>query len=133
MVLGVGETCHQSADPAASGQMQCVAGVFSYQQILDIRAGLHMHQLGAYATIACRCKSKSNILTNMALRTGAVKKIEESGFEVQAICHQAPSLGLALVGRYRYNAEGEVILIGLRFVMALTTLTLGLFESSLTD
>ena len=43
----------------------------------------------------------------MALRAGAVKKIEESGFGVQAICHQAPSLGLALVGRYRYNAEGN--------------------------
>ena len=107
VVLRVGETCYQSADSVAPELKRCVAGVFSYQQILDIRAGLQMHQLGAFATIGCKCKSKSNILTNMTLRGGAVKKIEESGFGVQAICHQAPSLGLALVGRYRFDIEGN--------------------------
>ncbi len=68
-----------------------------------------MHQLGAFATIGCKCKSKSNILTNMALRNGAIRKIEESGFGVQAICAKAPSLGLALVGRYEFDAEGRFI------------------------
>ena len=60
-LLMVGETCHQSADPAASGQRRCVAGVFSYQQILDIRAGLHMHRLGAYATIVCRLQVQEQV------------------------------------------------------------------------
>ena len=44
----------------------------------------------------------------MILRSGAVKNIEESGFGVQAICPQAPSLGLALVGRYRFDIEGNL-------------------------
>ena len=42
----------------------------------------------------------------MALRNGALRKIEESGFGVQAICAKAPSLGLALVGRYEFTEEG---------------------------
>ena len=33
-------------------------------------------------------------------------KIEASGFGAQAVSHQAPSLGLALVGRYQFN-EGS--------------------------
>ena len=107
VVVRVGVTCHQSADSVAPELKQCVVGVFSYQQITDIRAGLQMHQLGAFATIECKCKSKSNILTNMTLRGSAVKKIEKSGFGVQAICLQAPSLGLALVGRYCYDVEGN--------------------------
>ena len=102
-------TCPQSADSAALELKQCVVGVFAYQQITDIRAGLQMHQLGAFATIGCKCKSKSNILTNMTLRDSAVKKIEESGFGVQAICAQAPSLGLALVGRYQFDVEGHLV------------------------
>ena len=107
VVIRVGVTCSRLSESAAPSHMQCVVGVFAYQQILDLRAGLHVHQLGAFSTIACECKSKSNLLINMALRPGAVKKIEESGFGAQAICHQAPSLGLALVGRYRYDAEGN--------------------------
>ena len=84
-------------------------GIFAYQQFLDIRAGHQMHHLGAFATIRCKCKSKSNILTNVPLRNSAVRKIEESGFGVQAICSKAPSLGLALVGRYEFNVEGQFI------------------------
>ena len=34
------------------------------------------------------------------------EEIEVSGFGAQAVCHQAPSLGLALVGRYQFNDEG---------------------------
>ena len=88
-------------------QSTCIVAVFSYQQTLEIRNGSHMHQLGVFATIKCRYKSKSNLPTNIALRLMAVKKIEVSGFGVQAICHQAPSLGLALVGRYQFNEEGS--------------------------
>ncbi len=68
-----------------------------------------MHQLGAFATIGCKCKSKSNILINMTLRNSAVQKTEESGFGVQAICAKAPSLGLALVGRYEFDVEGHFV------------------------
>ena len=67
--------------------------------MLDIRSGRQMHQLGAFATVGCKCKSKSNILTNVPLRNGAIRKIEESGFGVQAICAKAPSAGMNLMMR----------------------------------
>ncbi len=66
-----------------------------------------MHQLGAFATATCRCKSKSNIITNVHLGTGAIHEVEVSGFGVQSICSKAPSLGLALVGRYELDANGH--------------------------
>ncbi len=87
-----------------------MAGVFAYQQVQDICTGQHMHQLGAFATVGCKCKSKSNILTNVHLRTGAIRKMEASGFGVQAICAKAPSLGLALFGRYELDSKGQFIL-----------------------
>ena len=105
-VVRVGPPCAQLDDVSTPGLNQCIVGIFAFQQILDIRAGCQMHHLGVFATIGCKCKSKSNILTNMALRNGAIRKIEESGFGVQAICAKAPSLGLALVGRYEFTAEG---------------------------
>ena len=95
-------------DSARPSMTQCYVGVFAFQQIQDIRTGRHMHQIGAFATIQCKCKSKSNFLTNMALRSGALRKIEDSGFGVQAVCAKAPSLGLALVGRYELTAEGDL-------------------------
>ena len=109
VVVRVGSASTQSDDVATLGLNQCMVGIFAYQQIVDIRAGRQMHQLGAFATIGCKCKSKSNILTNVSLRNGAIRKIEESGFGVQAICAKAPSLGLALVGRYEFDVEGHFI------------------------
>ena len=109
VVVRVGPACPQSGDAVTPELNQCIVGIFAYQQILDIRAGLQMHQLGAFATIGCKCKSKSNILINMTLRNRAVQKVEESGFGVQAICAKAPSLGLALVGRYEFDGEGNFV------------------------
>ena len=106
VVVRIGSALSSLEGGATPGLTQCFVGVFAFQQILDIRNGRHMHHIGAFATIGCKCKSKSNILTNMALRNGALRKIEESGFGVQAICAKAPSLGLALVGRYELTVEG---------------------------
>ena len=105
-VVRIGSSLSSVESSVIPGLAQCIVGVFPFQQILDIRKGCHMHHIGAFATVGCKCKSKSNILTNMALRNGALRKIEESGFGVQAICAKAPSLGLALVGRYEFTEEG---------------------------
>ena len=35
--------------------------LFSHQQIVEIQSGVHVHELGAFATIKCKCKSKSNL------------------------------------------------------------------------
>ena len=107
-VVRVGSALTPREGSAMPSMTQCYVGVFAFQQIQDIRTGRHMHHLGAFATIGCKCKSKSNILTNMALRSGALRKIEDSGFGVQAICAKAPSLGLALVGRYELTGERDL-------------------------
>ena len=107
VVVRVGESEELPLTLGHPCRLTCIVAVFSYQQALEIRAGVHMHELGAFATIKCKCKSKSNLLTNIALRPAAVKKIEVSGFEVQAVCHLAPSLGLSLVGRFQFNENGS--------------------------
>ena len=107
VVVRVGESEEMPLVPGHPCRLTCIVAVFSYQQIMEIRAGVHMHELGAFATIKCKCKSKSNLLTNSVLRPLAVKKIEVSGFGVQAVCHHAPSLGLSLVGRYQFNEHGS--------------------------
>ena len=66
-----------------------------------------MHQLGAFAKGNCKCKSKSNIITNAPLGTRSLHRVEISGFGVQAICPIAPSLGLALLGRFELNPGGD--------------------------
>ena len=106
MVVRVGPASAVVEDNVTPELYQCIVGVFAFQQIQDIRVGGQMHHLGAFSTIGCKCKSKSYILTNMALRNDAIRKIEESGFGVQAIRAKAPSLGLALVGRYEFTVEG---------------------------
>ena len=108
VVVRVGSTVMPSEDSSVPSLYKCVVGIFAVQQIQDVRAGRHMHHIGAFATVECKCKSKSNILTNMALRNNALQKIECSGFGVQAICVKAPSLGLALVGRYELTGDGEL-------------------------
>ena len=92
-------------DPLAP--RSCTVSVLAYQQIQDIKSGREMHQLGAFAKVNCKCKSKSNIVVNAPLGARSLHKIETSGFGVQAICPIAPSLGLALLGRCELDASGD--------------------------
>ena len=63
----------------------CTVCVLAYQQVQDIKAGREMHQLGAFAKVKCKCKSKSNIIVNAPLGARSLHKVETSGFGVQAI------------------------------------------------
>ena len=94
-------------DPMAP--RSCTVGVFAYQQVQDIKSGREMHQLGAFAKVNCKCKSKSNIIVNAPLGARSLHKVETSGFGVQAICPIAPSLGLALLGRCELDANGDFV------------------------
>ena len=107
VVVRVGSAVMPNKDSSMLSIYHCYVGIFAFQQIQDVRTGRSMHHLGAFATIGCKCKSKCNILTNMALRSGALRKIEDSGF-AQAICAKAPSLGLALVRRYELTSEVDL-------------------------
>ena len=80
---------------------------YSYDQVRDVLRGRHFHTVGAFATAACSCKSKSQIVTNFALRPAALSYVEKSGYGVHAVAPCAPSLGLALTGRVMFNDEGE--------------------------
>ena len=79
---------------------------YNFAQVKDILRGRHMHSVGAFATAICSCKSKSQVVTNFALRPAAMKSLEQSGYGIHAIAPCAPSLGLALVGRVQLNEEG---------------------------
>ena len=84
----------------------CMAAVYTYQQIQEMAEGRHMHCLGAFAAVGCACKSKSHILCNSALRSLAMRTVESTRFGVQAISPHAPSLGLALQGRFQLQEDG---------------------------
>ena len=47
-----------------------VVALYTYQQLLEILNGRDLHQLGAFATCSCSCKSRSNVLTNWPLGNG---------------------------------------------------------------
>ena len=79
---------------------------YNFAQVKDILQGRHMHSVGAFATATCSCKSKSQVVTNFALRPAALKNLEQSGYGIHAIAPCAPSLGLALIGRVQFNEEG---------------------------
>ena len=66
-----------------------------------------MHRLQTFATLECTCKSKSHILCNVELRSLALRRIEASGFGIQAIRSHAPSLGLVLEGRFHFLEDGS--------------------------
>ena len=87
----------------------CMVCVLTYQQVQDISAGREVHQLGAFAKVKCKCKSKSNIIVNAPLGARSLHKVETSSFGVQAICPIAPSLGLALLGRWELDANGVFV------------------------
>ena len=107
VLIRIGSDAATPGDHDSSAPRVCIASVLAYQQVQEIRMGRDMHQLGAFAMVTCRCKSKSNIITNAHLGTGSIHRVEVSGFGVQSICSKAPSLGLALVGRYEFNASGD--------------------------
>ena len=106
-VVRIGSEAAMPGDQDPSAPRTCTAGVFTYQQIQDITTGREMHQIGALAKVNCKCKSKSNIIVNAPLGTRSLHRIEISGFGVQAICPIAPSLGLALLGRFELNTSGD--------------------------
>ena len=63
----------------------CMVCVLTYQQVQDINAGREMHQLGAFAKVKCKCKSKSNIIVNAPLGARSLHKVETSSFGVKAL------------------------------------------------
>ena len=107
VIVRIGSDAAMPGDQDPSAPRTCTAGVFTYQQVQEITIGREMHQLGAFAKGNCKCKSKSNIITNAPLGTEPLHRVEISGFGVQAICPIASSLGLALLGRYELNISGD--------------------------
>ena len=88
-------------------QYHCMVAVYTFQQINEINEGSYMHRLGSFATLDCACKSKSHILCNVALRSLALRRIEATRFGIQAIRSHAPSLELALEGRFQLLEDGS--------------------------
>ena len=88
-------------------QYQCI--VYTFQQIIEMDEGSHMHRIGSFATLGCACKSKSHILCNVALRSLAQRRVEATRFGIQAIRSHAPSLGLALEGRVQLLDDGNFV------------------------
>ena len=79
---------------------------YNFCQVQDVLQGQHFHTVGVFATSTCSCKSKSQVVTNFALRPAALSHLEQSGYGIHAIAPCAPSLGLALTGRVMFNEEG---------------------------
>ena len=90
-------------------QYQCIVAVYTFQQIIEMDEGSHMHRIGSFATLGCACKSKSHILCNVALRSLAQRRVEATRFGIQAIRSHAPSLGLALEGRVQLLDDGNFV------------------------
>ena len=88
-------------------QYHCLVAVYTFQQINEINEGSRMHRLGSFATLECTCKSKSHILCNVELRPLALRRTEATRFGIQAIRSHAPSLGLALEGRFHLLEDGS--------------------------
>ena len=66
-------------------QYQCIVAVYTFQQIIEMDEGSHMHRIGSFATLGCACKSKSPILCNVALRSLAQRRVEATRFGIQAV------------------------------------------------
>ena len=80
--------------------------ILSYEQGLAFLQGNDYGQLGAFANGKCNCKSKSHILTNFRMRPSAISTIDHAGFGLHSISGHAPSLGLALAGRWVFGHTG---------------------------
>ena len=109
VIVRIGSEAAVPGEQNPMAPRSCMVCVLTYQQVQDINAGREMHQLGAFAKVKCKCKSKSNIIVNAPLGARSLHKVETSGFGVQAICPIAPSLGLALLGRCELDANGEFV------------------------
>ena len=80
---------------------------YSFWQALEILQGRETHCIGAFANANCSCKSKSHVGANFSLRPSAMCLLERSGYGIHSIVPQAPSLGLALMGRSMLDDQGE--------------------------
>ena len=80
--------------------------ILSYEQGLAFLQGKDYGQLGVFANGKCNCKSKSHILTNFRMRPSAISTIDHAGFGLHSISGHAPSLGLALAGRWVFGHTG---------------------------
>ena len=84
-----------------------IISILSYEQGLAFLQGKNFGQLGIFSNGKCNCKSKSHILTNFKLRSAAISAIDATGFGLHSISGQAPSLGLALAGRWIFGPSGR--------------------------
>ena len=109
VIVRIGSEAAVPGEQNPMAPRSCMVYVLTYQQVQDISAGREMHQLGAFAKVKCKCKSKSNIIVNAPLGARSLHKVETSSFGVQAICPIAPSLGLALLGRWELDANGVFV------------------------
>ena len=64
---------------------------YNFTQVQDVLQGRRIHSVGVFATSACSCKSKSQVVTNFALRPAALRNLEQSGYGIHAIVPFAPS------------------------------------------
>ena len=111
-------------------QYQCIVAVYTFQQIIEMSEGRHMHKVGSFATLDCVCKSKSHILCNVALRNLAQRRIETTRFGIQAIGLMHRHLGLhSKVGS---NCLTTAILVVLLLAHILKSLILPLPRKCLT-
>ena len=109
VIVRIGSKAAVPGEQNPMAPRSCMACVLTYQQVQDISAGREVHQLGAFAKVKCECKSKSNIIVNAPLSVRSLHKVETSSFGVQAICPIAPSLGLALLGRWELDDHGVFV------------------------
>ena len=79
---------------------------YSFAQSSDILRGIEVHSTLAFVCIKCACKSKSHVVTNFRLRPGALRLLDKSAYGIHAIAPHAPSLGLALTGRWEIAKGG---------------------------
>ena len=80
---------------------------YSFDQSREIRQGREVHSTLAFVKAKCSCKSKSHVVTNYPLRASALCKLERSTYGIQSITSHAPSLGLALCGRWTITEQGS--------------------------
>ena len=85
--------------------------VVSYEQALDFINSKSLHLMGAFAKGKCYCKSKTHVLTNYKMRPHGVTWLEKSRFGLQSLVGKAPTLGLALAGRWVFDDQGSLSIL----------------------
>ena len=83
---------HAGLDNSTDTVADHLAVNFNYDQIMDILQGRNMHSVGAFAAATCSCKSKSQVVSNFALRPLALRDRDP--------------WDLALTGRVMFNEDG---------------------------